>query len=291
MPCASTHLKDTTYRGSGRAILKSFAGEKQRWSGFWDAGSRGRADSGRGVFRLAGRVRVRLAVFDLPVAAVQGEQFRRAGPLRPQGRDAEGGLRRGPPDAHDMPFAHDTERLRRRPASPQPQDPGSSNPPSASAAPRRSGHTQTAFGRPCSRQLPESRAKPRVSPTAVQPAARQQVPSNCAGSTKVSANRIGCPRSASMPDDGRRRERPRTRDARFGTRNPGKTKERVLQAIRCRRRNCCSRAQPIQRSRTPTLKARATSPAAPPTRRPGTPPHAAAPPRTDCGTPSSGAPP
>ena len=42
------------------------------------------------------------AVLDLPVAAVEGEELRRAGPLRPQGRDAEDGVRRGPPGADDV---------------------------------------------------------------------------------------------------------------------------------------------------------------------------------------------
>ena len=51
------------------------------------------------------------AVLDFPVVAVEGEEFRRAGPLRPQGRDAEDGLRLGPPGAHDMPFARDAEGL------------------------------------------------------------------------------------------------------------------------------------------------------------------------------------
>ena len=47
------------------------------------------------------------------------------------------------------------------------------------AAPLRSGRTQTAFGRPRSRQPPVSRANPRVSPIAAQPAANVQSQTYC----------------------------------------------------------------------------------------------------------------
>ena len=78
---------------------------------------------------------------------------------------------------------------------------------------------------------------------------------NRAGSTNVSASNTGWPVCASMSRDSRRSDRPRTRDARFGTRTLGSTTNRVLFATNRTRRNCCSRVQPIRRSRTPTLNA------------------------------------
>lgn len=43
--------------------------------------------------------------------------------------------------------------------------------------------------------------------------------------------------------------------ARFGTQKPGTTRNRVLLAIKCRRRNCRSGGQSSKRSRAPTLNA------------------------------------
>jgi len=63
-----------------------------------------------------------------------------------------------------------------------------------------------------------------------------------------------------MSPDNRRTDNDSTRDARFGTRTPGNTRNRQLFATRCKRRNCASRAQPIHLSRTVTLNAPAHQP-------------------------------
>ena len=51
------------------------------------------------------------AVFDFPVAAVEGEQFGRAGLLRSEGCETEDSLHGGFPGADDVPLAGDAEGL------------------------------------------------------------------------------------------------------------------------------------------------------------------------------------
>ena len=61
---------------------------------------------------VAGEVAdVAQSVLDCPMAAVEGGQFLRAGPLRPRGGKAEDGLDGGFPGADDLPLAHDAEDL------------------------------------------------------------------------------------------------------------------------------------------------------------------------------------
>ena len=79
------------------------------------------------------------------------------------------------------------------------------------------------------------------------------------GSTNVSASSTGCPCAPRMSSDSRRRLRPNTRDARFGSEQPGKITNRTLFAIKCSRRDRCSAVQP-HLSRAASLCAPARQP-------------------------------
>ena len=145
--------------------------------------------------------------------------------------------------------------------------------PPAAARPGAAPARTSPSGAPCGSVYdPLCRAKPFVRPTRVQFDAAQHVPRNRAGSTNVSASSTGWPCAASQSARSRRRLRDSDRDARFGMPDAsGSTRNRVLFAIRCSRRNCTDRCQPSQRSRgahleRPRLPAQQRQPVPPPLR-------------------------